>query len=58
MSENEKYEIHEAVLRLEDAFWILNYLKPLNGERYKRIHEAIKVLQEEHDTLYKLIKED
>lgn len=58
MTEDEKYEIQEVVMRLEDTFWLFQYLKPFKGERYKRIHEAIETLKKEHDSLYQLIKED
>lgn len=65
MSENEQIEIEEVVNFLEDSFWILGKIKwegrfnaIKENEHYKRILEAIKVLESEHDALYLLIKED
>ncbi|AHN24473.1 hypothetical protein [Lysinibacillus varians] len=65
MTKDEYYQIQQVVCFLEDSFWVLNKLKweghynaIKDNEHYKRILEAIDLLENEHNALYELIKED
>ncbi|MBS4171951.1 hypothetical protein [Bacillus sp. FJAT-49736] len=62
LSENERIFIDSLVSDLEDVFWITdkieNEIQKLEcKEKYQRILNAIKMLEQEHDTLYKLINQ-